>query len=91
MAIQVIPFTKEKNVYEIVDQAINVIKESGVTFRVCPFETVMEGQYDILISLLKKIQDACFKYGAYELITNIKIQARKDGNVTIEEKMYKYD
>ena len=91
MAIQVIPFAKEENHYDIVDQAIQVIKESGVIYRVCPFETVLEGQYDFLVDLIKKIQEACFIHGAYEVITNIKIQARKDGNVTIEEKMYKYD
>lgn len=91
MAIQVIPFTKKGDQYNIIDHAIEVIKDSGVTYRVCPFETVLEGQYDILVDLIKKIQEACFTYGAYEVITNIRIQARKDGNVSIEEKMYKYD
>jgi len=91
MSIQVIPFTRKADQYDIVDRAIDVIKESGVTYRVCPFETVLEGQYDILIDLIKKIQEACFTYGAYEVLTNIRIQARKNGNVSIEEKMYKYD
>ena len=91
IGIQVIPFSGKKNLYEIVDKAIAVIKESGITFRVCPFETVMEGDYDTLMDLIKKAQEACFLNGAYEVITNIRIQARKDGNVTIEEKMYKYD
>jgi uncharacterized protein (TIGR00106 family) len=91
MAIQVIPFTRGQNLYDVVDKAIEVIKKSGVTYRVCPFETVLEGKYDILVDLIKKVQEACFMNGAYEVITNIKIQARKDGNVTIEEKMYKYD
>lgn len=91
MAIQVIPFAKEKNVYNIVDQAIQVIKDAGVKHRVCPFETVVEGEFDLLTDMIKKIQETCFIHGAYEMITNIRIHARKDGNVTIEEKMYKYE
>jgi len=91
IGIQVIPFSGKKNLYKIVDKAITVIRESGITFRVCPFETVIEGDYDTLMDLIKKVQETCFLHGAYEVITNIRIQARKDGNVTIEEKMYKYD
>ena len=47
IAVQVLPFSKEYDVYPIVDEAIRIIKESGVKHRVTPFETVLEGKYGI--------------------------------------------
>jgi len=89
-AIQVLPQSKDKSIYEMVDEAIDEIKNSGLRFQVCPFETVVEGEYNKVISLIEKVKDRCFKAGAEDLIINIKIQARKSGIVTIEEKMEKY-
>ncbi len=54
------------------------------------FETVMEGGYEEILAVVKKAQTACFEAGAEELLVNIKMQVRKDGSVTIEEKTGKY-
>ena len=91
IAVQVLPKSTNNDTYQIVDKAIEVIQKSGVKYRVCPFETVMEGEYDELMQIIKKVQQACFDAGAEEVITNIKIQNRKNSDVTIEGKMYKYD
>ena len=89
-AIQVLPRSPGIHPYTIVDEAIDEIKNSGMKYKVCPFETVVEGSYDNIISLLKKISTRCFSGGAEELLINIKLQIRKDGNVTMEEKIGKY-
>jgi uncharacterized protein (TIGR00106 family) len=91
LAIQVLPKVKDGNTYAIVDKAIEVIAASGVKYRVCPFETVMEGPYDRLMRIVRDAQQACFDAGAEEVLVNIKIQNRRDGDVTIEEKTGKYD
>jgi len=91
LAIQVLPKTKEGDVYAIVDKAIQAIAASGVTYRVCPFETVMEGPYDKLMEVVRQAQEACFEAGAEEVLVNIKLQHRRDGDVTIAEKTGKYD
>lgn len=90
LAIQVIPKVKE-NTYAVVDKAIEAIRSSGVKYRVCPFETVMEGPYEKLMQVVDDAQQACFEAGAEEVLVNIKIQRRKNGDVTIEEKTGKYD
>lgn len=90
LAIQVIPKVKE-NAYAVVDKAIEAIRSSGVKYRVCPFETVMEGPYEKLMQVVDNAQQACFEAGAEEVLVNIKIQRRKNGDVTIEEKTGKYD
>ncbi len=89
-AIQVLPQSKEKHIYAIVDEAIDEIRNSGLNYQVCPFETVVEGNYSQIMKLVEKIKDRCFKAGSDDLLINIKIQARKSGDVTIDEKMYKY-
>lgn len=91
LAIQVLPKSKHGDTYALVDEAIRVIQQSGVKYRVCPFETVMEGPYDQLMAIVRDAQQACFDAGAEEVLVNIKIQHRRDGDVTIEEKTAKYD
>jgi uncharacterized protein (TIGR00106 family) len=90
-AIQVLPKSKTKNTYDMVDSAIDKIKKSGLKYRVCPFETVVEGYYDDVMKLVKEVQDACYSSGAEEMLMYIKIQTCKNNNVTIEDKMFKYD
>ncbi len=71
LAIQVLPTSKTREVYDMVDDAIAVIKDSGVKHVVCPFETVMEGNYDQLMEVVKKVHDHCLEQGADEVLINI--------------------
>jgi uncharacterized protein YqgV (UPF0045/DUF77 family) len=91
IAIQVLPKVKDGNVYAVVDKAIEAIGASGVTYRVCPFETVMEGPYEKLMAVVESAQQACFAAGASEVLVNLKIQRRPDSDVTMAEKIDKYD
>ena len=91
LAIQVLPRSSTKGTYELVDIAIELIQKSGLIYRVCPFETVIEGQYDEVMKLVKDIHDAVYVGGAEEMITNIKIQTRYNQDVYIEDKMEKYE
>lgn len=90
LAIQVLPRSSKKGTYELVDVAIELIQKSGLNYTVCPFETVIEGQYDEVMKLVKAIHEAVYSAGAEEMITNIKIQTRKNQDVYIDDKMNKY-
>ncbi len=90
VAIQVLPKGEGKSSYALVDEAIAMIADSGLMYQVCPFETVIEGNYDDIMKLLKEVQLACYNAGADELMTYVKIQSRRDEIVTIEDKMEKY-
>lgn len=91
MAIQVLPTGRTKeDAYAIIDKAIEVIHTSGLTYEVCPFETVVEGNYAAVMQLLADIQDACKKAGANELLINMKLQCNFSGDVHIEDKTGKY-
>jgi len=90
-AIQVLPRSAKIGTYELVDRAIEVIQKSGMKYQVCPFETVIEGHYDEIMTLLKEVHEVVYAFGAEEMITNVKIQTRYNQDVLIEDKMNKYE
>ena len=90
LALQIIPKSNSEDLYTLVDEAIRVIQNSGLKYEVCPFETVIEGGYEEILKVVKDSQSACFAAGAEELLINIKMQVRKDGDVSIDEKTGKY-
>ena len=56
-AIQLLPLGAKGSRYEVVDKAIVLIQKSGLNYKVCPFETVVEGQPDAVYKLIRDIQD----------------------------------
>lgn len=91
LAIQVLPLAGHEDKYEIIDKAINCIHQSGLKYKVCPFETVIEGRYTEVMSLVERIQQIVFNAGTDEVLINIKLQRRKDRDVFIDEKTGKYE
>lgn len=91
IAIQILPFSNVLDVYDVVDKAIDVIARSGVKYRVTPFETVMEGSYEHLMQVVHDVQDVCYQAGVDAVLCNLKIESNKQGVVTIEEKIGKYE
>lgn len=90
IAIQALPIVDSGKVFGIVDKAIEFIEKSGVNYAVTPFETVMEGELDELLKIVKDVQQTCFDEGCDELIINLKIHSNKNEDVLIKQKMAKY-
>lgn len=90
VAIQIVPISKE-HPYPIIDKAIEVIQHSGVDYRVGAMETVMQGEYDTLMNVVKNAQTACFDAGADELVVTLKVHAKRGSDVIWEEKLAKYE
>lgn len=90
VAIQVLPEADGKIKYELVDKAIEAIQGSGYKYQVCPFETVVECEFEKLAGLIETIHEACQVAGTEKMLMNLKIQSNFAHNVTIEDKMNKY-
>lgn len=88
-AIQLLPLKNAEDKYLIIDNAIELINKSGLIYKVCPFETVVEGESDKIYDLIKKIQSEVLKNGCDELILNIKIHAANK-DLHFQEKLQKY-
>jgi len=91
IALQVLPQSTTIHPYAIVDKAIEVIQQSGLTYKVCPFETVIEGNWDELMAVVKEVHRVCYENGTEKMMTYIKIQTSSDTDVTIADKMAKYE
>ena len=88
-AIQLLPIGAKENKIELIDRAIALIHQSGLAFKVCPFETVIEGSSDKVYALIRTIQESTLKAGCDELLINIKIQAA-NRDLSFMEKLEKY-
>jgi uncharacterized protein YqgV (UPF0045/DUF77 family) len=89
LGIQIIPKTAGDQ-YAVIDQAIQVVQQSGLKYLVCPFETVIEGEYARVLQVVEAMQQACYAAGATEVLVNIRLQRRFNQDVAIEEKTGKY-
>ena len=92
IAIQVLPKAESNaEIVRIVDRVIEYIAGYGLNYFVGPFETVIEGDYDVLIDMLKGCQKIAVEAGAPEVMTYVKISYHpKDEGLSIEEKTAKY-
>jgi len=88
VAIQLLPFGNDSEKYKIIDEAIALIQNSGLNFKVCPFETVIEGTPEVVYALIEKIRESSLKRCS-DVIINIKIHAA-NRDLNFEEKLEKY-
>jgi len=89
VSIQIIPVVPEEQIYPVIDQVIEYIKQSGVPYVVGPMETTMEGELDQLLAIVKEAQAICIAHGASRVLSMVKIDYKPNG-VTIAEKVEKY-
>ena len=87
-AIQLLPIDTEQKRWDVVDKAIALIHQSGLNYKVCPFETVVEGTSSQIFELLEKIKTLSLQ-NANEILINVKIHAANKA-VFFEEKLKKY-
>ena len=90
IGLQILPQSDNMHPYDIIDETIGVIRQSGVKHKVCPMETVFEGRYDEVM----KVVDAAIRK-AYSLsdkvFVNIRMQLDKTADVSMDEKLSKYE
>lgn len=91
IAIQVLPkVATDKETIRIVDEVIAYIKSFDVKMEVGPFETVLEGDYDVLMDIVKGCPKVCTQAGAPGGMTYVKINYAPAGVLTMEEKCAKH-
>lgn len=89
-SIQIVPVVQDRHPYEWVDEAIEVIKSSGIKCEVGPFATVVEGKYEQVMQVINAINEHLQQRNCSEWITNVQIQIRSSGDITGEEKTAKH-
>ncbi len=92
VAIQVLPAVNtDEEVIRIVDEVIDYIKSTGLSYYVGPCETSIEGDYDELMEIIRECQKVAVRAGAASVSSYVKITYRPEGEVlTIEKKVTKH-
>lgn len=85
-SIQIVPIVQDRHPYEWVDEAIEVIKTSGIKYEVGPFATVVEGTYEQVMAVIHNVNEHLQQRNCFEWITNVQIQIRANGDITAAEK-----
>ena len=91
VAIQVLPQqVDQKKMLDCVDAVIEYIASCGVKYVVGPFETVLEGDFDVLMEIVRESFRICVVAGAPGVLGYVRVSYCPDGVLTIEEKTEKY-
>lgn len=80
VSIQIIPKTKNgEDTIPFIDEAIQVIINSGVKYQVNPLETTMEGELTELLKVIEKMNQRMVELGCPSVISQIKIFYQPSG------------
>lgn len=88
IALQILPLSQDINCLAVVDKVINYLQDQPVKQVVTPFETVLEGDWEELMAILKKAIGLAGEE-ADNIFANVKINYGEI--LTIDEKLEKYD
>ena len=89
-SLQIVPIVRDRHPYEWVDEAIEVIKSSGIKHEVGPFATVLEGRYEEVLAVIAAVNEWLYNRHCGEWICQVQLQIRSDGDITTAEKTDKF-
>ncbi|SNR89311.1 MTH1187 family thiamine-binding protein [Desulfurobacterium atlanticum] len=90
MEISVVPVgTGNPCVSEFVSYAYKILKEEGYNFQLTAMGVIVQGDVEELMALALKIHKRPFEKGALRVMTTIRIDERRDVNLTMDKKVKK--
>jgi uncharacterized protein (TIGR00106 family) len=84
--ISVVPVGAGASISDYVVRAIEVVRASGLKYELSAMGTNVEGEVSAILELAGKIHQSCFDEGAVRVLTAVKIDDRRDKQLTIESK-----
>ena len=88
VAVSISPVGDGVSVSRHVAVALGVLRgQSSVEFRLDPMFTTLDGDLDEIFALIRQMQEAVFEAGAVRLGTVIKVDDRRDRDVTMDDKL----
>ena len=88
ITLQVLPLSQGIDRIAVIDKVIDYLQTQGVTMVVTPFETVLEGEFDELMRILKEALEVAGQ-GADNVFANVKINVGEI--LSIDEKLEKHN
>jgi len=86
--INIIPLgTDSPSVGSFVADCIKVLKDAGANFKMNAMGTVIDGDLDDILMLVRKMHSVPFEKGIQRVVTIVSIDDRRDKKVTSSEKL----
>lgn len=86
--LSIAPVGKDVSLSKYVKKVISVLNESNIKFETNDMATVIETEYlETLFNVVEKAHKAVIESGAQRVITELKIDDRRDKNVTMGTKI----
>ena len=87
--VSVVPLgTKTPAVSQYVARAVNVLKqEKGIKYETTAMGTIIEGNLDGILAVVKKMHEGTFGEGVARVITMVEIDDRRDKAQGMKEKV----
>jgi uncharacterized protein YqgV (UPF0045/DUF77 family) len=90
-AIQLVPIESGNiHPYQWIDEVIDIIKESGLTYQVGPFSTSIDADYKSVMNVIDKINQYLSTHSCPEWLLNVQLQVRSASAIDSEEKIAKF-
>jgi uncharacterized protein (TIGR00106 family) len=89
MDISIVPVgTGSPSVSAFVAGAVKILqKEPGIRYELTAMSTIVEGDLDKLLAVAQKMHRSAFDAGAQRVVTNIRLDDRRDKPLTMEGKV----
>jgi uncharacterized protein (TIGR00106 family) len=87
--VSIVPLgTGSPSVSQYIAQAVQVLpKEKDIKYELTAMGTIIEGDLERLLALVRKMHQAVFDAGAMRVVTTIKIDDRRDKTSSISSKI----
>lgn len=87
--ISVVPLgTKTPSVSQYVARAIRILEqEQGIKHEITPMGTVVEGDLDRILAVVRKMHEAVLREEVVRVVTTVKIDDRRDKPLTMKGKL----
>ncbi len=89
-SIQIMPVVQDRHPYEWVDEAIMIIQQAGVKYKIGPFATIVEGTYEQVLTVINNINEHLTSANCNEWITSVQLHMRSGSDMTANEKVAKF-
>lgn len=82
----IVPLGKGAGMSEFIAQVLKAVIDSGVSYRTNPMGTVLEGDWDEVMGVIRKCHHLIMQ-GSERVLTTIRIDDRRDGGPRMEQKL----
>ncbi|MFZ7104040.1 MAG: MTH1187 family thiamine-binding protein [Peptococcaceae bacterium] len=83
----VVPLGTGTSISKYVAQCHEVLDRSGLKYQLTPMGTVVEGSLAEIMAIAEKMHEVPFQNGAQRVSTSIRIDDRRDKEITMEGKI----